>query len=327
MQRKSGFTLIELLVVIAIIALLLGILIPTLARARESAKQVVCQTNLSSRGLALSLYANDGDDTIAAFSWEPGIVYNPNYGAAATEQGAAADQVMTLVGELLGRDLDRAPPVVFPFPAGYYILLRDYAEAPIFDPTNSCPSDAIQQTWLEAFREDPTGQAYLDLTQRPFAGLELDVVLATGLNSTYFMVESAYTADRGPTVSNGPVHLSWEVPVEARLGGRRITEVTFPASKVWVYEFQDQHTAPSPQYFAYEDSVCNMLMFDGSVSFRPTSESDPGWNPTTPDSDEPTRYAYAPDPGYEIPPAGGASGDELLGWYRYTRDGLRGNDY
>jgi prepilin-type N-terminal cleavage/methylation domain-containing protein/prepilin-type processing-associated H-X9-DG protein len=46
-QRRSGFTLIEVLVVVAIIALLVAILIPSLSRARENARRVVCQSNLS----------------------------------------------------------------------------------------------------------------------------------------------------------------------------------------------------------------------------------------------------------------------------------------
>ncbi len=45
-MRKNGFTLIELLVVVAIIAVLVAILLPTLTRARESARRVVCAANL-----------------------------------------------------------------------------------------------------------------------------------------------------------------------------------------------------------------------------------------------------------------------------------------
>lgn len=69
MKRRKGFTLIELLVVVAIIALLISILLPSLARAREIAKRAVCSANLKGIGTGMKVYANDNYDwyPIAAF--------------------------------------------------------------------------------------------------------------------------------------------------------------------------------------------------------------------------------------------------------------------
>jgi len=62
MSCKKAFTLIELLVTISIIALLMGILLPTLSRAREQAKIVVVNAELHNIGLALESYGMDNID-------------------------------------------------------------------------------------------------------------------------------------------------------------------------------------------------------------------------------------------------------------------------
>ena len=61
---EGGFTLIELLVVISIISLLVAILLPALASAREAAYGIQCQANMRSIGIAYPIYAQDYDDYI-----------------------------------------------------------------------------------------------------------------------------------------------------------------------------------------------------------------------------------------------------------------------
>jgi prepilin-type N-terminal cleavage/methylation domain-containing protein len=78
-MKTKGFTLVELLVVIAIIALLMGILMPALARVRQIAFRMTCGTNLSGIGKAMLIYANDYDDEL------------PRAGGRGTEWGGSVD--------------------------------------------------------------------------------------------------------------------------------------------------------------------------------------------------------------------------------------------
>lgn len=68
---QKGFTLIELLVTVAILGLLAGILLPTLARAKDKARSIQCLSAMKQWGVAFKMYAEDNEGWIARECYEP----------------------------------------------------------------------------------------------------------------------------------------------------------------------------------------------------------------------------------------------------------------
>jgi prepilin-type N-terminal cleavage/methylation domain-containing protein len=113
---RRAFTLIELMVVIAIIAILMALLLPALAMARENGRRAVCLSNLRQSGIAIQGYANDNEGMIPYGPKAPPFTspanFYPSTGAPTSlislQSGAPVG-----IGLLLANHLEDQPKVLF----------------------------------------------------------------------------------------------------------------------------------------------------------------------------------------------------------------------
>src|SRR5579883_3469447 len=117
-----AFTLIELLVVIAIIAILAGLLLPSLSAAKRRAQKIRCMNNLRQMQIAWNLYPDDFCDLLVANNWVPGDMNNPSdaTNSLLLEQGP-------LYPYLKSTAIYKCPADVNPNPKSLVVTVRSYS--------------------------------------------------------------------------------------------------------------------------------------------------------------------------------------------------------
>jgi prepilin-type N-terminal cleavage/methylation domain-containing protein len=107
--ENDGFTLIELLVVIAIIAILAGLLLPSLARAKEKGKQAGCTSNLRQIYLAAAMYADDNENYLPPKFELKKTALKPDDIAKGKQLNTPSNGIQTVLGTYSSPGVFRCP--------------------------------------------------------------------------------------------------------------------------------------------------------------------------------------------------------------------------
>ena len=274
-MRRNGFTLIEILVVISIIAILIALLLPTLARARSLALQIQCASNMRQIGIAMNEYANEyrgkyplsdtvmwpmgtyaGWDSTNNFwvnypVWGFGLLYYDSYGVQGTSM------------------VNPRPGILTPSPLGLSLMYSTQSGGftqNLFFPASDY-TNGIATNWSNSY----SGYCYwLDRDKNTYTPGEDQPGVGNGAVSSYVYLPDYYTTDHIPAAS----------PL-SNPGSILVTDEVFYQGPASLRGLADWPTlgVPSSDHVLTSDNFLPVgsheLYNDGAVVWQPMSQIHP----------------------------------------------------
>jgi prepilin-type N-terminal cleavage/methylation domain-containing protein/prepilin-type processing-associated H-X9-DG protein len=191
-QRQKGFSLVELLVVIGIITILIGLLLPTITRARKQANSVACQSNLRQIGIILLTYVNENKGWL--FPVGPLDIASGTYGTYGTNFPPDGRWPM----HVLGFQIHAPDPLPYN-PASYNEATYDpihFNAKPFTPAVMLCPSDEEPMEAHSYVLNQHLADERIRAGSHNFGGLTSDQVIVMGEKKSterdYYMEKSEF---------------------------------------------------------------------------------------------------------------------------------------
>jgi hypothetical protein len=329
-MRRSGFAIHECGALVLILAVIACVLLITGADHRRLARLGDDIANLKTVAAASGQYTADNADLFWTFSWRRGpapISPTDPYGAgllnAADDLQAAANQAIYIIRRRSGRPPETFAPITAWVPHIIYthLVLADSLEQKIPWRPLISSADRERLKWASDPECFDTG-CFLPCQPPP------SPISRRWPYSSSFQVPTVFydLSPIGTRINQQglPYSQYWVFSTGSILSGVQMSAVSFPSQKVLLHDQNARHFGSRQPYCTHPEARLPLLFVDGSVQVRSAADSNPGWNPNSPTGV--TSMTYNPGICWDPAPLNPA-GDNVIGRFRYTRQGIAGRDF